>query len=166
MQADSIPSNKQPSIPHVGFQKSSSSRRRDLGSARMQSLSFHYQSCWPGTAFLWPSTISFCMRPGFRISRRKRSCCSSSSAQRVGPGWLHTNDQSAVPPTGLRLVNKACSLEEFCVCGILEVLQVAEVGDKFRLLVHFLGSQKIKIGRIRKALNKLGVGVLIESGQG
>jgi arginine decarboxylase-like protein len=48
------------------------------------------------------------------------------------------------------------SLEEFCVLGVLEVLQVAEVGDEVGLLVHFLGSQKIEIDRIRKTLDELG----------
>lgn len=48
------------------------------------------------------------------------------------------------------------SLQEFRVLGLLEVLQVAEVGHELGLLIHFLRCQKIEIGRIRKTLHKLG----------
>jgi hypothetical protein len=47
----------------------------------------HHSLC-PGTAFRWPSSCILFMRPGVTMSCRKRSCCSNSSARRVGPGWL------------------------------------------------------------------------------
>lgn len=48
------------------------------------------------------------------------------------------------------------SLQKLGVLWVLEILQVAEVSHKLGLLVHLLGGQKIKIGRIRKTLHKLG----------
>jgi hypothetical protein len=48
------------------------------------------------------------------------------------------------------------SLQELGVLGLLEVLQVAEVGHKLGLLVHFLRCQKIEIVGIRKTLHELG----------
>lgn len=47
-------------------------------------------------------------------------------------------------------------LQEFCILGRLEVLQVAEVGDKVGLVQHLLGCQVIEIGGIGEALHKLG----------
>jgi len=47
-------------------------------------------------------------------------------------------------------------LEILDVCGLLEVLQVAEIGDKVRLVEHFLHGQIIEIHGICKALYKLG----------
>lgn len=52
--------------------------------------------------------------------------------------------------------NSGDSLQKLRILGILEVLQVAEVSHKLGLLVHFLRGKKIKIGRIRKTLHKLG----------
>ena len=54
------------------------------------------------------------------------------------------------------MVNWVNSLQKLGVLGVLEVLQVAEVGHELGLLVQFLRGQKIKIGRIRKTLHKLG----------
>jgi hypothetical protein len=47
-------------------------------------------------------------------------------------------------------------LEILDVCRLLEVLQVAEIGDKVRLVEHFLHGQIIEIHGICKALYKLG----------
>lgn len=57
---------------------------------------------------------------------------------------------------GRRSIVDVDSLQELGVFGILEVLQVAEVGHELRLLVHFLRCQKIEIDRIRKTLYELG----------
>lgn len=55
------------------------------------------------------------------------------------------------------MVNWVDSLQKLGVFGVLEILQVAEVSHELGLLIHFLRGQKIKIGRIRKTLHKLGV---------
>jgi hypothetical protein len=44
----------------------------------------------------------------------------------------------------------------FCVLGVLEVLQIAEIGDELGLVEHLEGREVIEIGGIRKALDKLG----------
>lgn len=44
------------------------------------------QSFFAGTACRRPSMTRRSMRPGARMSWRKRSCCSNSSARSVGPG--------------------------------------------------------------------------------
>jgi hypothetical protein len=54
------------------------------------------------------------------------------------------------------MVNWVNSLQKLGVLWVLEILQVAEVSHKLGLLVHLLRGQKIKIGRIRKTLHKLG----------
>jgi hypothetical protein len=48
------------------------------------------------------------------------------------------------------------SLQEFCVLGLAEVLQVAQIGDKLWLIEVLLGGEVIEIDGIRKALHKLG----------
>lgn len=48
------------------------------------------------------------------------------------------------------------SLQELRILGLLEVLQVAEVGHKLGLLVQFLRCQKIEILGICKTLHELG----------
>jgi len=93
-----------------------------------------------------------CTRPGLRISSRKRFCWSNSSARRVGPGWLQANIQ----PQALLATGTACSLEILGVCGLLEVLQIIQVGNEFRPVERLLLGQVIEIGGIREALHKLG----------
>jgi hypothetical protein len=83
------------------------------------------------------------------MSCRKRSCCSSSSARRVGPGWLQRISKH-VPTSGEYL------LEKFCILGLAEVLQVAEIGHELGLVKVLLRGQVIEIDGIREALYKLG----------
>jgi hypothetical protein len=47
-------------------------------------------------------------------------------------------------------------LEILDVGGLLEILQVAEIGDKVRLVEHFLHSQIVEIHGVCEALHKLG----------
>lgn len=68
-------------------------------------------------------------------------------------GCRHTLGQQVRPSMMVKWVN---SLQKLGVLWVLEILQVAEVSHKLGLLVHLLGGQKIKIGRIRKTLHKLG----------
>jgi hypothetical protein len=102
---------------------------------------------------LRPSIVMKSSNAGERISRRKRSCCSSSRARRVGPGWLHEHHQSS---RRRGAVAERYSLEELDVVGFLEILQIGEIGHEFGLVKQLLGSEVIEIGRIRKALHKLG----------
>jgi hypothetical protein len=84
------------------------------------------------------------------MSVRKRSCCSSSSARRVGPGWLHSGISKHVRQGGENL------LEKFRILGLAEVLQVAEIGHELGLVKVLLLGQVIEIDGIREALHKLG----------
>jgi hypothetical protein len=47
-------------------------------------------------------------------------------------------------------------LEILDVGGLLEVLQVAEIGDKVRLVEHFLHGQIVEIHGVCEALHELG----------
>lgn len=49
------------------------------------------------------------------------------------------------------------TLQKFGVLGILEVLQVGEIGYELRLVKILLGGEIIEIDGIRKTLHKLGV---------
>jgi len=122
---------------------------------------------WPhavglGSAFLWPWRTRRSTSSGDKISFRKRSCWSSSRARRVGPGWLESeretggmDQQGRTPrqPTGWR---GGHALEELCVRGRLEVLQVGEVGDELGLVEHLLLGQMVEVDGVGQTLDKLG----------
>lgn len=109
------------------------------------------QSRWAGTALRWPSSCILFMRAGVMMSCRKRSCCSSSSARRVGPGWLQRMSKR------MRVISGGADvLQELEVLGVLEVLQVVEVGDKVGPVKVLLGGQVIEIDRVGEALDELG----------
>jgi hypothetical protein len=88
------------------------------------------------------------------MSWRKRSCCNSSSARSVGPGWLQRHHQSAVG-SGRRSC-WADVLQEFGVPGLLEVLQVRQIRHKVGLIERLLLGQEVEIDGIGEALDKLG----------
>jgi hypothetical protein len=54
------------------------------------------------------------------------------------------------------IVGRNYSLQVFGVFGLVEVLKVAKVGDKLRLVEHFLHGEVIEIDGIGKALYELG----------
>lgn len=65
------------------------------------------------------------------------------------------HDQSC---TLLTINDRGDALQELGVSWLLEVLQVAEVGDKVWLVQNLLLGEIIEIGRIGKALHELGLG--------
>lgn len=47
-------------------------------------------------------------------------------------------------------------LQEFCILGLLEILQVVEIGDKLWLVERLLLREVVQIDGIGKTLYKLG----------
>lgn len=86
------------------------------------------------------------------MSCRNRSCCSSSSARSVGPGWLQASVSASVHTAS----GGVHALQEFRVLGFLEVLQVGQIGYELRLVKVLLGAEIIEIDGIRKTLHELG----------
>ena len=87
------------------------------------------------------------------MSWRKRSCCSSSSARSVGPGWLGGIHQQGGWVGGFIGQNV---LQELGVLGELEVLQVRQVRHEVGPVERLLLGQEVEIDGIGKALDKLG----------
>jgi hypothetical protein len=98
-----------------------------------------------------PSSIMTCTTAWLMMSLRNCSCCKSSRARRVGPGYLEINVNLIMDAVELML----CVLQILQILLLLEILKIFEIGNKFLTLEILPVREIMQVMRITETLHEL-----------